>query len=66
MGEDAVDELLKAAHMMSPDEETQAGFTEMVRELRASNLGHSIIEDVLLNTMLRGKVRGEWPRMGGG
>lgn len=65
MGEDAVDELLRAAHMISPDKESELGFTAMVKKMRESGLGHVIIEDVLLDTMVRARKAGEWPRAGG-
>lgn len=61
--EDAVNELLIAAEMMSPDQEAQTGFRMMVSEMRTSGQHHVIIMKRLINAMSAGLEYGDWPEV---
>ena len=61
--EDAIDELLTAAMMMSPDKEAQTGFYEMMKEMRDSNQHHVTIMKRLINAMSAGLEYGDWPKV---
>lgn len=59
--EDAVDELLVAAEMMSPDQEAQIGFRMMVSEMRTNGQHYVIIMKQLISRMSTGLEYGDWP-----